>query len=139
MYLSQFLETIAIKTGQQPKKSGKGNIALCPRHDDRNPSLSIDEDKDQKILIRCHAGCDPKAICSGLGILLSDLFKEKSKSRPKQVKTEYVYVTKQGKPAYKKTRLEPGKEGKKKDFFISSVSSKGICISNLKEILIQAG
>lgn len=126
MYFSQFLEAVAAKTGQQPKKSGKGYIALCPGHDDRNPSLSIQEDKDQKILIHCHAGCDPQTICAGLGISLSDLFKEKSKSRSKQVKTEYVFVDEGGKPVYKKTRLEPGKDGKKKDFFISSLSSKGV-------------
>lgn len=31
--------------------------ALCPAHDDTNPSLSIGKGKDGKVLLHCHAGC----------------------------------------------------------------------------------
>jgi hypothetical protein len=33
-------------------------MALCPGHDDRNPSLSIDVADDGTILLKCFAGCE---------------------------------------------------------------------------------
>ena len=36
--------------------TGKQAMALCPAHDDQNPSLSITE-RDGKVLVHCHAGC----------------------------------------------------------------------------------
>jgi hypothetical protein len=56
------------------KRSGKGWIAKCPAHDDRKPSLSIDEGSDGRALIRCHAGCDNTAILASLGMKPRDLF-----------------------------------------------------------------
>ena len=41
----------------QYKENG-GYMALCPAHDDNNPSLSIDEGEDGKALIFCFAGCE---------------------------------------------------------------------------------
>jgi putative DNA primase/helicase len=32
-------------------------MALCPAHNDHNPSLSIKEGDDGKPLLYCHAGC----------------------------------------------------------------------------------
>ena len=40
---------------QGVKKSGNEYKALCPAHDDKNPSLSITE-KNGKVLLYCHAG-----------------------------------------------------------------------------------
>ena len=37
---------------------GDSWIARCPAHDDRNPSLSIRDGAEGKVLVRCHAGCD---------------------------------------------------------------------------------
>ena len=48
-------ETIAKALGGW--KTGGGWTARCPAHDDRTPSLSI-RDADNKVLVRCHAGCD---------------------------------------------------------------------------------
>jgi putative DNA primase/helicase len=47
------------------KRNGFAWMALCPAHDDRNPSLAISE-KDGKILIHCHAGCDQRAVITEL-------------------------------------------------------------------------
>ncbi len=47
--------------------------ALCPAHDDKNPSLSVTE-KDGKILLHCHRGCSPEEIVSAMGLKMSDLF-----------------------------------------------------------------
>lgn len=49
-------------------------LAICPAHDDKSPSLSISEAQDGRVLIHCHAGCDPLNIVQAVGLELSDLF-----------------------------------------------------------------
>lgn len=39
------------------KSSGSGYMAVCPAHDDSTPSLSINEAKDGRLLMKCFAGC----------------------------------------------------------------------------------
>jgi hypothetical protein len=55
-------------------KTGRGWSARCPAHEDRNPSLSIAEGDDGRILLRCFAGCPTDRVCGSLGLKLSDLF-----------------------------------------------------------------
>ena len=55
------------------RKSGDNFVARCPAHDDRNPSLSISEAADGKILLCCHAGCDFASIIKALGLTQADL------------------------------------------------------------------
>ncbi len=69
------------------KPRGKGWIVRCPAHDDRNPSLSITEGQDGRILIHCHAGCKTKAILSEIGWNLSDLTPDNgTQTKSKRVK-----------------------------------------------------
>ena len=49
-------------------------MAKCPAHDDRSPSLSIKLADDDKILIKCFAGCSVIDIVTSIGLDLSDLF-----------------------------------------------------------------
>jgi len=49
------------------KRQGDGYIALCPAHDDHNPSLSINE-KDGKVLLHCFAGCEYTDILKAVGV-----------------------------------------------------------------------
>ena len=44
---------------------GSYGTACCPAHDDKNPSLSITE-RDGKLLVYCHAGCDQGAVWDAL-------------------------------------------------------------------------
>jgi putative DNA primase/helicase len=37
-------------------------MARCPAHDDREPSLSIRDADDGKVLVCCHAGCDQERV-----------------------------------------------------------------------------
>ena len=53
---------------------GNQHTALCPAHDEKNPSLSIGQGDDGRILLHCHAGCSLENITSALGISVSDLF-----------------------------------------------------------------
>jgi putative DNA primase/helicase len=48
------------------RKSGRGWAACCPVHDDRTPSLSIQDAEDSRVLVHCHAGCDQARVISAL-------------------------------------------------------------------------
>ena len=45
--------------------------ALCPAHEDKNPSLSITQD-GEKLLLHCHAGCSFDAVLGAAGISMED-------------------------------------------------------------------
>jgi putative DNA primase/helicase len=48
------------------RKAGSGWMARCPAHEDRDPSLSIRDADDGKVLVRCHAGCDQGRVIAAL-------------------------------------------------------------------------
>jgi hypothetical protein len=86
------------------RRSGDGWIALCPGHEDRNPSLSIHE-RTGKILLLCHAGCTTEAVCAAAGIVMRDLFLY-TDNVPRIV-AEYNYTDETGKLLYQVVRFEP--------------------------------
>ena len=53
-------------------------IALCPAHDDTEPSLSVSEGEDGRALIKCFAGCTPERITAALGLRMGDLFEHRN-------------------------------------------------------------
>lgn len=56
------------------KATGRGRwVACCPAHDDRNPSLSIAEGDDGRVLAHCFGGCDVASVAAAVGMKLSDL------------------------------------------------------------------
>src|SRR3981081_972972 len=48
------------------KKSGKGYSCRCPAHNDKNPSLSVFDAGDGRVLFKCHAGCSQVAVMDAL-------------------------------------------------------------------------
>ncbi len=55
--------------------SGKNrHVACCPAHEDRDPSLSIAEAQDGRVLIHCFAGCSALSVVEALGLTLGDLY-----------------------------------------------------------------
>jgi hypothetical protein len=48
------------------RKASRGWTARCPAHDDRTPSLSIRDADNNKVLVRCHAGCDQERVIAAL-------------------------------------------------------------------------
>ena len=60
------------------KPHGSGWMACCPAHEDRVPSLSLNEGDDGRVLLKCFAGCAHEAIVEALGIEQRDLFHERS-------------------------------------------------------------
>ena len=57
------------------KRAGQ-YMACCPAHDDKDPSLSIGEAEDGRILLKCWAGCSALDVINALGMQWGDLFPE---------------------------------------------------------------
>ena len=51
---------------QGVRKAKSGYKALCPAHDDKNPSLSVTEGDGGNVLVNCFAGCTFEAIRDAL-------------------------------------------------------------------------
>jgi hypothetical protein len=77
--MSQKLNNLLSKL-EKVKPSGSFKwLACCPSHDDKSPSLAIKLGDDEKVLIHCFAGCEPREILSAIGLTMSDLFKDSTK------------------------------------------------------------
>lgn len=63
---------LAKLSGVRETKSGWS--ARCPAHEDGTASLSIGVGDAGRVLLKCHAGCDYKAIVAALGMEERDLF-----------------------------------------------------------------
>ena len=89
-----------------PKKSGSGWSARCPAHDDRTPSLSVAVEPDEKVLLKCHAGCEFSLIVKALGLDEGDLFPPKD-SNGRRIVAEYSYPDEKGSELFQTVRFEP--------------------------------
>lgn len=112
------------------KKAGSNWHASCPcRVDDENPSLSVKEGDDGRVLLSCHYGspCNVNQICESMGIKVKDLYppeKQTTQSvatkRNKLVKAypyrdengvllfeKLRYVTEDGKKTFRQRRPDP--------------------------------
>jgi hypothetical protein len=59
------------------KRTGPGRfVAICPAHDDKNPSLVVTE-KDGKPLFHCFAGCESADVLAAVGLTFADLYPER--------------------------------------------------------------
>ncbi len=77
--MSQKLNNLLSKL-EKVKPSGSCKwLACCPSHDDKSPSLAIKLSDDEKVLIHCFAGCEPREILSAIGLTMSDLFPDSTK------------------------------------------------------------
>jgi DNA primase len=64
-----------IQRFDRPQKSRNGFLCKCPAHEDRLPSLSITQ-IDDRILMKCFAGCAIGDVLSAVGLSLADLFND---------------------------------------------------------------
>lgn len=128
-----FVYRIENKTGTRARQNGKGYSVCCPAHDDKNPSLSVTEGDDGRILAKCFAGCTFEEICSSLGIEPSALFPQGlSESYTAALKRiVYPYEDEYGKVLYNKIRMEPGFEGASKSFYFERKTDSGECVRGL--------
>lgn len=59
------------------RQTGPENwVACCPAHDDKNPSMTIREKDDGRVLVHCFAGCEVEEILSAVGLTFDALFPE---------------------------------------------------------------
>lgn len=81
--------------------------AKCPAHDDKKASLSVGKGRDNKIVMKCHAGCNTVDVLAAMGLTEADLFDNSQKltqERPKVV-ARYNYTDEQGRLLNQKTRF----------------------------------
>jgi len=127
MYIDEFLRHVETKVGSRAKKVGQGYNMCCPAHNDDNPSLSVKEATDGKILLNCFAGCPPEKICGALELGMTALFPENQKREDFDKSTmEYIFRSKDGEALYKKVRTS------NKQFYICSYTSSGEWEKGLK-------
>ena len=86
------------------KRVTGGYMARCPAHEDRNPSLSVTEGSDGRVLLKCFAGCSTEDIVKALGLTMADLFPHEERPLRKPYKQSqkptYVYTDAEGKPLF---------------------------------------
>jgi P4 family phage/plasmid primase-like protien len=91
-----------------PRETPNGSWeSLCPAHDDNNPSLSISEVADGKVLLCCHAGCETEAIVQALGLTMADLFPPKKGHSGGGIIKTYDYYDESGTFLFQVCRYEP--------------------------------
>lgn len=117
---------------EKVRRNGSGYQALCPGHEDENPSLSIDAGNDGRVLLYCHAGCTFESILNALGMNAKELMPENGQAvngspETMNIKEVYDYRDEQGKLVYQTVRLDP------KTFRARRPSGQGGYIWNLKE------
>lgn len=102
------------------KDNGSNWAAHCPcRNDDSNPSLSIGQGTDGRVLVTCHrgSGCTVDEICEAMNIQKSSLFPksqqtEKIKKEKLTLVATYSYRDTDGTLLFQKQRLV-NEEGRK--------------------------
>ena len=112
------------------QKSGGGWVARCPAHGDDNPSLSIAQGEDGRILVHCHAGCAAEQVAEAVGLKMSDLMPERPGAEARPLKAgkwgrwvcDYVYTDEAGTVLYKACRYV--KDDGKKTFIIKTPDPK---------------
>jgi len=62
------------EAGSDPKAGVRGYMARCPAHDDRDPSMNVDQGVGGRVILRCYAGCSTQAILDALGLTWGHLF-----------------------------------------------------------------
>lgn len=75
------------------RANGSNWSARCPcRNDDQNPSLSIGQGGDGRVLVTCHRGipCSVDEICTAVGLAVSDLMPPRDKPEPQNKTTVWT-------------------------------------------------
>jgi hypothetical protein len=75
--------------GCNPRRRGDQWSALCPAHNDKEPSLSLREGDDGRALVKCHAGCTPEAVVAALGLSMAALFPSELRETLQEVREEW--------------------------------------------------
>lgn len=88
--LSRFNNPIRAAAGKGIRQAYK---VMCPCHADKQPSLTISESQDGKILFFCHARCSTKDIITAIGYNMKDICGEDPEQTWK-ARLEWFYANK---------------------------------------------
>ena len=83
MEYNEFLKHFDLN-GATPRNNTINVRCPCRSHNDKKASLSISQGRNNRIILKCHAGCNYKDILSEVGLTEADLFND---GRTKQEKT----------------------------------------------------
>lgn len=108
---------LGLLDGVKPKAGHKGWMARCPAHDDRDPSLSVDENQAGDVLLHCLAGCAMDRILAELDLKPADLFMDQIKPRERikftaagsKIVAVYDFRDAAGELVFQEVRYEPKK------------------------------
>jgi len=120
----------------QGRKILSGWIARCPAHEDRNPSLSLKDAADGKVLVYCHAGCEQEKVVAALKA--RGLWPQPDFMQQSRIIAEYDYGDESGQLLYQVVRTEPkGFFQRHPDAFGKWVNRKGKrqVLYRLREVL----
>jgi DNA primase len=88
----------------EARRVGSYWMALCPAHEDRNPSMSIREDGG-RVLVHCHAGCAQRDVVDALKS--RGLWETPERTCEKRIVATYNYTDAAGELLYQIVRFEP--------------------------------
>lgn len=93
---------------EEPQPEKNGWVARCPAHQDTTPSLSITPRND-KVLLKCFAGCTAQAIVEALGLTMADLFLQPTRrtNGHKRLAKIYDYHDTNGNVVHQTVRYDP--------------------------------
>jgi hypothetical protein len=97
----------ALARSLDAKRNGRGWVCRCPAHEDRDPSLSI-EDRGGKTVFVCRAGCDQKAVLDALrqrGVWPA--LEERGPGARRRIVATYSYRDEAGELRYQVARFDP--------------------------------
>lgn len=87
------------------RKLPSGWVARCPAHDDHNPSLSLKDADDGRILVKCHASCSQTAVIDALKA--KGLWPERERRQGGVIVATYDYTDEHGNLLYQVVRYQP--------------------------------
>jgi len=118
---------LALLEGVESVRDGQ-HLALCPGHHDTKPSLSVKQ-VDDRILVKCFAGCELNDILKPLNLEPQGLFlnSRQTKLQGREIEAIYRYTDANGK-LFEVVRTKP------KGFYQRRPDGKGGYITNLKGI-----
>jgi hypothetical protein len=118
MTAAEFIAELGPKARAQ--KDGAGWKCCCPAHDDKAPSLSVTDGNGGRLLIHCHAGCTPAAVCEAAGLTMADLMPPRAPGNGKiNIVASYDYRDEAGALLFQVCRMDP------KDFRQRKPDGKG--------------
>lgn len=89
------------------RECSSGYESRCPAHDDHHASLSVSLGDDGRVLVHCHAGCQPADVCKSIGLRLRDLFPSNGNGHdPGNIVATYDYRDADGNLLFQLVRFE---------------------------------